>query len=429
MVDPEVGFTSAVIRDPSRFVGRTELIRSCIRAINSPVGLIAIYGKRGVGKSSLLRQVQQMALGSYKLAQSAGLFHEVPEEPRTYYTVYYSCDSLISSGTELIARLCNDQDTEDGFLRLVPHQGKELVEFTRSDEIEGGTDLKVVKWGMKGGTAETYSKVVKGDVVQTFRNHINSIITHQVNKKGRDGLLILLDEFDVIKDKSGLGSLIKSLSNHKVKFGICGIGSDLVDLIHDHRSLDRLLEQGATHVQPMSDDECIEIIDRAEELFNGAMTFDDDVKVEIASMSQGYPYFTQLVGKACVEKASLSGKNNVDDVVFASVLDDIKSGRAFPTMESAYQRAIGRSDDRQLLLHLLAEQPEENLLVKSKIGRVFLRDARKEADAFDIKYVDQLIPRLIDERFGPVLTRVPERQGVYEFVSPVFRTYVQLRSF
>jgi len=53
MIDPEIGFTSDVIRDPRRFVGRADLISDCIRALNSPLGLIAIYGKRGVGKSEV----------------------------------------------------------------------------------------------------------------------------------------------------------------------------------------------------------------------------------------------------------------------------------------------------------------------------------------------------------------------------------------
>jgi hypothetical protein len=53
MIDPEVGFTSDVIRDPRRFVGRADLIQDSIAALNSTQGLIAVYGKRGVGKSSL----------------------------------------------------------------------------------------------------------------------------------------------------------------------------------------------------------------------------------------------------------------------------------------------------------------------------------------------------------------------------------------
>lgn len=238
MIDPEIGFTSDVIRDPNRFVGRTELIRSCINALNSPLGLIAVYGKRGVGKSSLLRQIQQMALGDYTLARQAGLEHEIPKRTRTYLTVYYACDSMISDGTTLLTRLCNDQNEEDGLLRLVPNDGKEFSEFTRSKEVHGGADLKVVSWGAKGVESSKYARVVPGDVVQTFRNFTSAIVTHQVKKlMERDALLVLIDEFDVIPEKGGLGSLIKSLSTGDLKFGISGIGHDLHDLIQDHASL------------------------------------------------------------------------------------------------------------------------------------------------------------------------------------------------
>ena len=242
-IDPELGFTADVIRDPSRFVGRTDLIRDCIRAINTPTGLISVYGKRGVGKSSLLRQLQQMALGEYTLAKLAGLGQCVPDKPRTYLTTYYSCDSLISNGKELLSRLCTDQSAEDSLLRLVPNEGKEIVEFTRSKEVSAGADLKVVNWGAKGIESTKYAKVVPDNTVQTFRNFVEAIVTHQVQKRmNRDALLIILDEFDVIKDKEGIGSLIKSLTTPQVKFAICGIGKDLSDLVDDtciDRKIDR----------------------------------------------------------------------------------------------------------------------------------------------------------------------------------------------
>lgn len=93
MVDPEIGFTSGVIRDPNRFVGRTDLLRDCIKALNAPLGFITLYGKRGVGKSSLLRQIRQKALADYTLAQKAGLTKEIPQIPRSYLSVYYSCEA------------------------------------------------------------------------------------------------------------------------------------------------------------------------------------------------------------------------------------------------------------------------------------------------------------------------------------------------
>ncbi|MFT3962225.1 hypothetical protein [Propionivibrio sp.] len=427
-VDPEVGFTADVIRDPSRFVGRTELIRDCISALNSATGLISVFGKRGVGKSSLLRQIQQMALGEYTLAKRAGLAHLIPARPRTYLTVYYSCDSLIKDGKDLLARLCNDQNADDSLLRLIPNDGKEIVEFTRSKEVSAGADLKVVNWGARGVESSKYARVVADDVVQTFRNFVTSVVVHQVhNRMKRDGLLIILDEFDVIENKEGLGSLIKSLTTADVKFAVCGVGRDLADIIEDHASVERLIEQGVLAVKPMPLAEAEGIIHRAAELFSGEMRFEPGIAARLAELGQGYPYFVQLIGKQCVNEANARGTNLVDDSVLTKVLDDLRSGKAFPTLESAYQRAIGESEGRQILLHLLAEQPTEQSLFSDEIGRVVLKNTRQVAEELDIQFVNQLIPRLVEKRYGPILERVPERQGVYEFVNPVLRQYIRLR--
>lgn len=424
-IDPEIGFTADVIRDPGRFVGRTDLIRKSISAVNAATGLISVFGKRGVGKSSLLRQLQQMALGEYTLAKRAGLGREVPSKPRTYLTVYYTCDSMIADGKELLARLINDQDPEDGLLRLVPNDGKEVVEFSRSKELSGGADLKVINWGAKGIEASKYARVVPGDVVQTFRNFVSAIVENQVKKRmKRDGLLIILDEFDVIKDKSGVGSLIKSLTTPEVKFAVCGVGRDLIDLIEDHASVERLIEQGVLPVKPMLPAEAEGIIYRASELFGDSVKFSPGIAGKIAQLGDGYPYFVQLIGKQCVNEMNARNSDAVDDDVFDAVVADLKSGAAFPTLESAYQRAIGSSETRQLLLHLLAEQKTEESFT-DEIGRVVLKGSRTDAEDLGIQFVDQLMPRLVEAKYGPVLERVD--QGVYEFLNPVLRQYIRLR--
>jgi hypothetical protein len=56
-----------------------------------------------------------------------------------------------------------------------------------------------------------------------------------------------------------------------------------------------------------------------------------------------------------------------------------------------------------------------------------LKNSRQVAEELDIQFIDQLIPRLVDKKYGPVLERMEERQGVYEFVNPVLRQYIRLR--
>lgn len=424
-VDPEIGFTADVIRSPQRFVGRTTLIRDCISALNATTGLIAVYGKRGVGKSSLLRQIQQMALGDYTLATNAGLSDKIPKRPRTYLTVYYTCDSLIKDGPGLIERLINDQDADDGLLRLVPNDGKEIVEFTRTKEVSGGSDLKVISWGTKGVESSKYAKVIPGDPIQSFRNFVSAIVDHQVHKRmKRDSLLIILDEFDVIANKHGLGSLIKSLTGPNVKFAVCGVGSDLADLVEDHASVDRLMEQGILAVKPMSLAESEGIITKAAELFRGEIKFSPGIAAKIADLGQGYPYFVQLIGKQCVSEVNAAGGDTVDDSILSIVVEGLKKGESFPSLETAYQRAIGESTSRQILLHLLAEQATESSFT-DEIGRVVLKNSRTVAEELGAQFIDQVMPRLVDPKYGPVLERID--QGIYEFVNPVLRQYIKHR--
>lgn len=425
LVDPEIGFTSAVIRDPERFVGRSDLIESSMRAVNTASSLITVFGKRGVGKSSLLRQLQIIANGDYEIATRAGLHHLIPARKRTYYTVFYTCDSNIANIGELLLRLCTDTDPEDGLLRLVPDKGKELIEFCRSEGVEGAVDLKILRWGGKGEDAEKYAANLRADTIQTFRNFCSSILSHN-NRfwRRRDGVLIMIDEFDVIRDKTGIGSLIKSLTSDRLKFAISGISDDLSELIEDHASVERLIEQGYAHVKPMPLEETKKIFDTASHLFDGVVTFNDEVVEKIQEICMGYPYFAQLIGKRCVEHANAMGTNSISREVFDAVLVEISNGRAFPALERKYQRAIGDSDGRALLLTLLAE---ENISLDEVDGGISLKKVRSTAQELEIEYMDQLVPRLIDRNFGPALVRKHDQRGTYEFLDPVFRAYVRLR--
>src|SRR5690606_37106637 len=121
--------------------------------------------------------------------------------------------------------------------------------------------------------------------------------------------------FDVIENKDGIGSLIKSLTGPDVKFAICGVGGDLTDLVSDHQSVERLIEQGVLPVRPMPIDESEGIVTRAAELFRGAVKFEPGIAHRIAELGQGYPYLVQLIGKQCVNEANSRATTVIDNDV------------------------------------------------------------------------------------------------------------------
>lgn len=217
------------------------------------------------------------------------------------------------------------------------------------------------------------------------------------------------------------------MSSPRIKFGICGIARDLSELVQDHNSIERLLEEGAINVKPMSAEETRKIFQRASELYSDKISFEEKVVDKIVELADGYPYLAQLIGKACINHLNEVASKAVTWEVFSVVLDDIRSGNAFPTLESAYLRAVGQSEPRKLLLTILAEQNVDSSRYNDDVQRVALKEIRGIANDFEIEHVDQLLPRLIDKNFGPALIRDPDIHGAYEWVNPVLRAYVRLR--
>lgn len=80
-----------------------------------------------------------------------------------------------------------------------------------------------------------------------------------------------------------------------------------------------------------------------------------------------------MLGKKCVSEANIADHTIISEDIFNRVLENIRNGNCFPNIESTYQRAKGNSEDRQLLLHLLADQEEERTLFNEDVGGFFLK--------------------------------------------------------
>jgi hypothetical protein len=71
----------------------------------------------------------------------------------------------------------------------------------------------------------------------------------------------------------------------------------------------------------MSADETRQVFETAEKLFAGVVKSYKEVVEKIIGYSEGYPYFAQLLGKACVDKANQIGTNDIAAPIFDEVLN------------------------------------------------------------------------------------------------------------
>ncbi|WP_241087541.1 hypothetical protein [Candidatus Vondammii sp. HM_W22] len=92
-------------------------------------------------------------------------------------------------------------------------------------------------------------------------------------------MLILIDEFDTIKDKIDFASIVKACSSDFVKFGVIGIGGNMSELVKDHSSINRQID--FIDIPLMPELERLQIIKRAEYKVDSAIIFDDEAMNEI----------------------------------------------------------------------------------------------------------------------------------------------------
>lgn len=75
---------------PKKFAGRYEAVKECYYALIAKGANIAIVGNRGIGKTSLARQVLHMASGDNSLLARLGLDSS---ERHDFVTMYLACQS------------------------------------------------------------------------------------------------------------------------------------------------------------------------------------------------------------------------------------------------------------------------------------------------------------------------------------------------
>ena len=410
-ISPINVFTPAQeVKDIDRFAGRDEELMALSTALQSHGAQIVLYGQRGVGKSSLARQLVKLAVNDKELIAR---LKQAPYEPLDFVPVYLACDDSIKDIETVMLRLLSDEDA------LAPWVPFKVVEKKSSGEIGAKFSVKVVELGGKKTDSITErAQEMESDIVSVFTNACRAVVKSGVAKHG---LLIIIDEFDRIKNRSGLASLLKTLGPEGVTFALVGVATTVQDLVTEHESVARQLADGSIHVKPMRDDELQELFDRAERLLAKKYTFSAEARNWIIKIARGHPFYVHLVGKHALLRAIAASTSVVSEEIAKDALSEIALKGSAPIQEATYKTAIGHSYTREVILKKFAERLE-NEIHTTELYAGIGRELHTEPGTVSV-----YVGHLASEKYGSVLHKTRERY--YQFADSVFKAYAAARPY
>ena len=399
---------------PDRFAGRQQSVIDCYYALATQGASLAIVGNRGIGKSSLARQVIRMATGDNTLIEKS-LDHRVLER-HDFLAMYFACGDAVRTSDDLLERLLTSSNCLRDWIYDIP---------TARTEVEGYQPKLSVGFASLGASLGAERRTESGAQKAIAQHSIDTVFTNVVRELAnqgiaKHGILIVVDEFDRIGDPTGFASFLKSLATNvpAVKFCLVGVAQDIKELMQEHESTDRLFAGSIVRLAAMTDDELAEIVRTAEAEIDRYLTFDQGATERLAALAQGHPYMVHLVGKYALRHAFQTKVSVITSSDVDLTLEGIAERGADPVLEGRYQKAVASSPQRESVLRALGSKI-------SRDGEVWTTEAYKVALDDDVDNSSQYVGQLVTPEYGAEIEKIRER--FYRFKDSLFAAYVNAR--
>jgi hypothetical protein len=374
---------AAPIRNTELFSGRQEQMVRVVDTFHAPGEHAAIFGERGVGKTSLASVTAQMA--------TAG------------------------GGLGLRVNCTANDVAGDIWLRV----GEALNTAMHVDQA-------------KDHALDDLVDVASGAVQLLTSQHVSThdlLTALQIIGQVRP-VVLFLDEFDRVEDRdvhAELVDLMKAISDQvlPITVVVVGVAADVDSLIEEHQSIGRGFNQ--VEMPRMSTPELTEIAVRG--LAQAEMTAAPDAAEFIGQLSTGLPHYAHLMG---LHSGLLAVREEATEVIVAHVLTSLPEAvaRAQQHVSKLYfdaTHSTQRNLFKQVLLAAaLAPTDEHGYFapgdLRAPMTAILQRDVQVEIPMFA-----KQLSAFAGAR-GPVL----DRTGVstrprYRFVEPLLVPYVSMR--
>jgi archaellum biogenesis ATPase FlaH len=382
----------APIELPDFFAGRAHVVEDIRGELQAPGRQVAIYGERGVGKTSL-------ALLLY-------FFADYDDEN----VRIYRCDEKTTFETICSSFLSKAGDSQS------------LDSIQIAENKEAGVRLGPLAVSDAKRSSHTFKPLP--EIVQV--SPARMLETFSSRRE-----LLIIDEFDRVRDKetkTRIAELIKHFSDARSesKVVIVGVAETLTELIGQHESLSRSLAQ--IGLKRMDDPELAEIIKRGKTRIG--VSFDDRVTKKIIRLADGFPHFVHLLclySSIYAGRVLKNGRERAPHVGDSEYKLGLQSAieKSEHSLRDTYDTAIittrKKSGIYELILHSLAMSDEIVVQVR-EIERFaeWLTGYPQKPEKFS-----NPLGQLIKSERGCILVKV--RDGYYKFSNPLMRPYIRFK--
>jgi Cdc6-like AAA superfamily ATPase len=371
---------AAPIREKDVFAGRTDQLRMVVDAVHQKGQHVLIYGERGVGKTSLANVLEAFL---------------TPVGKNQVIAPHINCDG-------------NDDFTT--IWRKIFNQ------VPLMQEKPG--------FGFKGET-KRFASALGDELTGAITPDAVLSISHELTRKHR--FIPIIDEFDRLGKPAvtqQFTDTIKALSDQSpsTTLILVGVADTVEELIAEHQSVERALVQ--VRMPRMSRAELVQIVVNGVQALG--MKIDGPANQFIATLSQGLPHYTHLLGlHACRQAIDNDAKivrvGHVDGAIRKAI------DGAQQTLQRAYHKATisPRSDNlyRQVLLACALAHADQlgyfaAVDVRAPMSRIM-------GKPYEIAAFSRHLADYCDAGRGPILeqTGVPRRYR-FRFRNPLLQPFV-----
>lgn len=191
------------IEIPELFSGRKDELIQGLHALRSQGASICIYGKRGVGKSSIARQLRLVASGYTALTDLIGRPDLFDPSLFNLPSVYFYCDDTIKNADDLFRKILADRDSLNG---ICQYNNGIILKKTKTKHSRTAKLIYNLLEASASEEQETENLVAELDPVSAFK----SVTAEIVESANTNSMIVVIDEFERVATKIGIAGIIKT---------------------------------------------------------------------------------------------------------------------------------------------------------------------------------------------------------------------------